>query len=185
MEFTLNIFPVDPRRLIFIDEAGVYLNMTRSYGWSKKGQRVYDLKPGGRSERLNIIGAMSLGGIIASMTVDGSVNSDVFIAYVEQVLVPVLKPNDLVVMDNLSVHKVKQVKQSINAVGADVVFLPPYSPELNPIEECWSKVKNILKSSPNHDRDSLDNSIAKAFDSLTRKDILGWFSHAGYRTIFE
>jgi len=120
--------------------------MTRLYARSTGGGRICETTPGGRWKIMTILGAMSLRGMIASMTIEEATDGDIFLAYVEHILCPALKPGDVVVMDNLSSHKIKGVRQLIEKVGAEVLYLPPYSPDLNPIEKAWSKLKQILRS---------------------------------------
>ncbi|NES80351.1 MAG: IS630 family transposase [Moorea sp. SIO2B7] len=128
------VLGIDPHNLIFVDESGVNLGMTRLYGKAKKGERLYDSCPGNRGQNISLIGALSLNGLIATMSIPGSVNSEIFITYVQKVLAPQLWVGAIVVMDNLSVHQAKKIRELIESAGAKLVFLPPYSPDLSPIE---------------------------------------------------
>lgn len=140
------VLSVDPHNLVFVDESGLNLGMTRLYGRAERGERLYDSCPRNRGKNISLIGALSLDGLIATMSIPGSVNTDVFVTYVQQILAPQLWTGAVVVMDNLSVHQAQAIRDVIEAVGARVVFLPPYSPDLSPIELCWSKLKQCLRA---------------------------------------
>ena len=166
--------------LYFLDESGLNLGMTRLYGWGKKSERVNDYVPDVRFERTSIIATLGKNGINAPMTYKGTINSKFFKAYIEQVLVPTLKAGDIVVMDNLSAHKVYGVIQPLLDVGVKVIYLPPYSPDLNPIEMAWSKMKAILRKEKARTLDKLEKAILTAINSFTKSDIENWFKHDGY-----
>jgi len=151
--------------------------MTRLYARSNGGERIYESTPGGRWKIMTIIGAMSLGGIIASMTIEEATDGDIFLAYVEHILCPALKPGDVVVMDNLSSHKIKGVRQLIEKDGAEVLYLPPYSPDLNPIEKAWSKLKQFLRSVKARTREELENAITEAIKLIVPDNAKAWFKH--------
>jgi transposase len=131
---------------VFLDESGVTVGMTRRFARCVGGRRVREGTPESNWKVVTILAAMSLRGMIAPMTIEAATDTDIFLAYLDHVLCPVLRPGDVVVMDNLSSHKVEGVRSRIQAVGADVLYLPPYSPDLNPIEKAWSKLKQILRS---------------------------------------
>lgn len=173
---------LDASRLVFVDEAGCRIGMTRDYGRGERGQRVEGSKPASWGDNLTMIGALDLEGVRALMTVDGGTTGEVFEAYVEQVLSPRLKPGDIVVMDNLGSHKVDGIQQLIESHGAKLIYLPPYSPDFNPIEPCWSKLKAILKKLGAKSRDGLDAAIATGLNAISTSDCLGWFAHCGYAT---
>src|SRR5262249_44110047 len=141
---------------------------------------VHATVPRNKGTVTTMIGALSLVGLVALMTVEGATDADVFDAFVERVLVPKLKPGDVVVVDNVGAHKPVAVRRKIEAPGARLVFLPPYSPDLNPIEECWSKLKAFLKSFGARTREELDLAISLGMDRVSRSDAEGWFRHAGY-----
>jgi hypothetical protein len=126
-----------PNNLVFIDESGINLGMTRLRGRAMSGERVYDCCPRNRGSNISLIGALSMDGLIATMSLSGSVNTDVFVTYVQLVLAPQLWVGAIVVMDNLPVHKATKIREIIESVGAELIFLPPYSPDLSPIELCW------------------------------------------------
>ena len=173
---------MDPTSLVFLDESGAKTNMTRLYGRSPRGDRLYEAVPHGRWGTTTMLSAIRLEGVIepASLVYDGPTDTAVFLTYIEGCLAPALNPGDLVVMDNLSSHKVKGVVEAIQAVGADVWYLPPYSPDLNPIEMMWSKVKSILRSIAARTAESLHQAIGMALNAVTPSDLMGYFQHTGY-----
>jgi len=175
------MFTVDPRNLVFIDETGMHLGMTRLYGRAPIGERLYDSEtPGERGKNVSLIGGMSIDGLIATLSVVGSVNTDVFLFYIQAILIPQLWVGAIIVMDNLPVHHAFVVREAIEAVGAKVVFLPPYSPDLSPIELCWSKLKQLLRSAKARTREALDQALTKIINEcLCADDALGWFAHCG------
>ena len=154
--------------------------MTRLYGRALTNERVDDYVPDVRFERTSIIGVLGLDGIDASMMFKGTLNGDFFGGYVEHVLAPALSPGDVVVMDNCSAHKVLGVLDPIYDKGASVMFLPEYSPDLNPIELMWSKVKSFLRKLKPRSAEELLNALHDALEVVTYKDISGWFTHDGY-----
>ena len=166
--------------LTFVDESGVNLAMTRRYGRAPRGQRVTDHVPGNRGVNVTLIGALSLSGLKALMTIPGATTGQVFRAYVEQVLGPTLRPGEVVVLDNLGAHKVSGVAEAIVERGARVVYLPPYSPDLSPIEACWSKLKTVLRGAKARTYEALNAALAEAWDAVTASDAEGWFTHCGY-----
>jgi transposase len=161
-QFIERIRATPPERLIFLDESGVTTSMTRLRGRCIGGQRIHEATPGGHWKIMTILGAMSLSGMVATMIIEEATDADIFLAYVEQVLSPRLKPGDVVVMDNLSSHKVNGVRESIEKAGAELLYLPPYSPDLNPIEKAWAKLKQILRSTKARSKDALDQAITQA-----------------------
>ena len=167
-------------KLVFIDESGAKTNMTRLYGRAKAGQRVVDNVPSGHWCTTTMISSVRLDGSTACMVVDGATDKDVFQAYVQHILLPTLKPGDIVILDNLSAHKNQKVRDLIESIGAEVWFLPPYSPDLNPIEKMWSKIKAILRTFKARTEEALINAIAKALEAVTASDAKGWFESCGY-----
>lgn len=166
--------------LVFIDETGVNLAMTRGYARAKKGKRAYSKCPYNRGNNITLIGAIAISGLLASLTFEGWTNKEVFLTYVKDVLAPQLWSGACVVMDNLPAHKATEVQQAIESVGARVVFLSPYSPDFNPIENCWSKLKEFLRTRESRTYPELDQAITEAINSITEKDIIGWFTHCCY-----
>jgi transposase len=171
---------MDLARLVFIDESGAKTNMTRLYGRAKEGRRAVDYTPSGHWCTTTMISSVRLDGSTACMVVDGATTKDVFMVYVEQILLPTLKVGDIVVLDNLSAHKNQEVGELIKSVGAELWFLPPYSPDLNPIEKMWSKIKSILRTLKARTEKVLIDAIAKALDAVTANDVKGWFGSCGY-----
>lgn len=171
---------IDAQRLIFLDESGVTTEMTRRYGRAFGGERVREPNPAGHWKTLTLLGAMSIEGMIATMTVEAPTDGEVFLAYLEQVLCPRLKRGDVVVMDNLSSHKVAGVRERIEAAGAELLYLPPYSPDFNPIEQCWSKLKQALRSVKARSVDALQQAISEALPAISSNNAQAWFPHCGY-----
>jgi transposase len=168
------------RRLKFIDEAGFNLALTRVYGRSAPGERVSEGVPKNYGENVTMLAALGISGISAPMTVEGSVDTEIFLVYLKEVLVPTLEPGDIVVMDNLPVHKMAGVGEVITVRGARVEYLPPYSPDLNPIEKCWSKIKTALRKAKARTREALEAAISQALFTITEADARAWFAHCGY-----
>jgi transposase len=173
-------YGLDIEKLVFLDESGVNLGMTRLYGWGAKSERVLDFVPDVRFDRSSIIAALRLDGIHAPVTFEGALDGDFFRAYVEQALAPTLRAGDIVVMDNASAHKVVGALQPIYDKGAGVLFLPPYSPDFNPIELAWSKIKSILRALKSRTHETLQSALCFAINSITPEDIRNWFVHDGY-----
>ena len=165
---------------MFVDESGATTEMTRRYGRAARGERVREATPAGHWSTLTLLGAMNREGLLASMTVESPTDGDVMSAYLEQVLCPRLEPGQVVVMDNLSAHKVPRVRELIEATGAQLLYLPPYSPDFNPIEKCWSKVKQRLRDLKARTVDSLQQAISEAIVTITPSDASAWFRHCGY-----
>jgi transposase len=160
---------------------GSNLGLTRHYGRAEPGQRVLAQVPGDRGGNVSTIGAMGLDGIRTGLSVPGAIDGATMVFFVEELLVPTLKRGDIVVMDNNPIHKLDDIEEAIEAVGAGVLFLPTYSPDLNPIENCWSKVKARLRSLKPRSLPALLDALVAAFSSITQQDIQGWFQHCGYR----
>lgn len=155
--------------------------MTRLYGRAPVGERLYDSQaPGDGGKSISLIGGMSLDGLIATLSVVGSVNTEVFLFYIQTILIPQLWVGAIIVMDNLPAHHAFVVREAIEAVGAKVVFLPPYSPDFSPIELCWSKLKQLLRSAKARTREALDQALTRIINEcLSADDALGWFAHCG------
>jgi transposase len=166
--------------LKFIDESGVNIAMTRLWGRAPKGQRVVGSVPQNWGCNITLLAALSASGVCATMTIEGATDTEVFCAYVEQVLCPTLSAGDIVVMDNLSAHKAAAVRTLIESRGAHLIYLPPYSPDLNPIERCWSKIKTYLRAAKARTSERLDEAIERAFETITESDARAWFKHCGY-----
>lgn len=173
---------VDLGRLVFLDETGAKTNMTRLRGRAPGGQRLVDAAPAGHWATTTLMSSVRLDGSTAAMVIEGATDAEVFLQYAKQVLMPHLRPGDIVVMDNLSPHKVSAVKAAIESCGATIWFLPPYSPDLNRIEKMWSKIKAFLRKAKARTLGTLVDAIRQALRSVTASDVLGWFKECGYVT---
>lgn len=168
------------KSLVFVDESSAKTNMTRLYGWAPKGVRALDFAPHGHWMTHTMISSMRLDGTTASMSIHAATDGDVFEAFVGDVLAPTLRPDDIVILDNLSAHKRARVAEIIHACGARILFLPAYSPDLNPIEKMWSKIKSILCSLMPRTCEELESAITYAFSQITPKDTRSFFESCGY-----
>jgi transposase len=180
-EFLVSQPTLEARRLIFVDESGYRLGSSPRFGWAPRGQDSPGKETHGKWETITLIGAMALDGFRGFVTIDAATSADVFTAFVEQELVPHLRAGDIVVMDNLAAHKNARCLRAIQSVGADVMFLPPYSPEFNPIEKAWGKLKDLLRKLPTLTRAALDKAMVAALNAVSLTDIQSWTEHAGYR----
>ncbi len=149
--------------------------MTRTYARALRGVRIHEATPQGHWKILTLLGAMSRRGMVAMMTIEEATDRDIFLAYLDHVLCPKLEPGDVVVMDNLSAHKVDGVRQRIEQCGAELLYLPPYSPDLNPIEKAWAKLKQILRSAKARTKEALDQAITDALPEITSENAEAWF----------
>jgi transposase len=174
------IQPLPLDRVKFIAESGMNLALTRLWGRAPRRERVVDVVPRNYGPNVTILAALSRQGIEAVMTVEGATDADVFRAYVEQVLGPTLLPAEVVVMDNLSAHKVHGIREGIAGQGAQLLYLPPYSPDLSPIEPCWSNLKATLRAAKARTREALEAALSHALEMVTDADARGWFAHGGY-----
>lgn len=168
------------RKMIFLDETGAKTNMTRLYGRALKGARCHDHTPDGRWERTTILSALKYNGETCDIVFDGALDGAMYNGYVKKFLAPFLEPGDMVIMDNLNVHKSAIAQKIISERGAMCIFLPQYSPDLNPIEKMWSKIKQILRGIKARTRKELESAIKKALGSITSQDAIGWFKSCGY-----
>jgi transposase len=166
--------------LKFIDESWINLGMTRLYGRATRGERVVESVPIHRGTRLTVLATMGLSGVSAPWVIEGAVDGEVFEIYLKEVLGPTLEPGDIVVMDNLSVHKVSCVEAAIKNCGARLEYLPPYSSDFNPIEKCWSKIKAALRMAKARTVDELITALKEALLTITEADVRAWFDHCGY-----
>lgn len=179
--FGERIGPVDPRRLVAVDECGTHTSMTRARARAPRGKRAYGKVPRNRGKNTTLIASMTLeGGMCEAMAVEGATDAQVFEAYVEGFLAPSLWAGQKVLLDNLGAHKTRRVRELIEARGAEVWFLPAYSPDLNPIEEAFSKVKALLKKAAARTKEALMEAMAGALAAVTPEDARGWFAHSGY-----
>jgi transposase len=171
---------LDPERLVFIDETWASTNMARRYGRCRRGQRLRSAVPHGHWKTTTFIAGLRLTGIIAPMVLDGPINGRSFQAYVDRVLIPDLRPGDIVIMDNLASHKSPGVQAAIEAAGATVRYLPPYSPDFNPIEKAFSKLKALLRKAAERTRDALWDRIGTLIDQVSPTECKNFFTAAGY-----
>src|SRR5215470_2937074 len=171
---------LDPSRLVFIDETWAKTNMTRSHGRIRRGERLVAKAPHGRWRTLTFLAALRHDRIDAPCVIDGPINGQSFLAYVEQVLVPALKPGDIVVMENLGSHKGKTVRRAIRAAGAKLFFLPPYSPDLNPIEQAFAKLKTLLRKAAERSVEATWKRIGTLLNCFTPQECANYFTNAGY-----
>ncbi len=171
---------IDPKQLMFVDEMGTNTSLSPLYAWAKKEDRAYCSVPRNRGPNTTLLSSMSVEGMGPSLAVEGATDSEVFETYVERVLAPRLRPGQVVVMDNLTAHKGERVKELIEEQGCELLYLPPYSPDLNPIEEAFSKVKRILRKAESRTREALVEAIGVAISAVTAKDARGFFEHCGY-----
>lgn len=165
---------------MFLDESGVTTEMTRRYGWGPRSERVSEAVPAGHWRTLTVLAALTTSGVLASMTIESPTDGDVFLAFVEQVLAPRLEAGHVVVLDNLAAHKVPGIRQLIENRGAQLLYLPPYSPDFNPIEQAWSKLKQLLRAVKARRLDQLEPAIAQAIAAITTQNAQAFFRHCGY-----
>jgi transposase len=173
---------IDPARLVFVDETGIDTRMTRAYARAARGQRATGEVPWGRWERLTVLGALALDGLVASRSVAAATGTAVFLAFTEEVLVPALRerPDALVVMDDLGAHKAERVRGALDRAGLSHRYLPSYSPDMNPIEPAWSKLKTRLRAVGARSKEALEAALGPALATITARDARGWFRLAGY-----
>jgi transposase len=172
--------PIDPRRLVFVDECSTNIALTPLYARAPKGERACGKAPRNWGKNVTLIASLSTEGMGAAMSVEGATDGAAFETYIKHFLAPTLRRGQIVVMDNLQVHKSTKVKELIEDAGAEVLFLPPYSPDFSPIEEAFSKVKGILRRVGARTREVLLEATSEALDAVSRTDALGWFGHCGY-----
>lgn len=180
LEFIREQLKLNVRRLVFLDESGFRLGTPPAYGWAPIGDKAPGKATHGAWKTITMIGAIALNGWRGFMTVQAATDREVFKAYVAQVLVPNLRRGDIVVMDNLSAHKDAEATASIRRAGARVLFLPPYSPDLNPIEKAWAKLKEILRRTATLTREAFDRAVVAAMDQISDDDVRAWTEHCGY-----
>jgi transposase len=173
----------DARQFVFVDESGTHLALSPRDAWAPRGQRAPGHVPRNWGRNTTLVAALRLSGLQAPWTIEGAMDTDAFTVYVQEVLGPTLQPGQVVLLDNLSVHKPARIRELIEARGCQVVFLPAYSPDFNPIEEAFSKLKAHLRRVGARTRDALLDAIEQAVGMVTAADARGWFGHAGYRPL--
>jgi transposase len=176
---------LDARSLVFVDEMGTNISLSPKYGWSKKGHRAPGSVPRNRGKNTTLLASMSLEGMGPSLAVEGATSAKVFETYVELVLAPNLRRGQVVVMDNLSAHKGARVRELIEGRGCELMYLPPYSPDSNPIEEAFSKLKCLIRKAEARSREALLEAIGMAISALSAQDARGFFEHCGYRDMVQ
>ena len=154
--------------------------MTRRYGRAPGNQRVGEAVPQGHWRTVTMLAALTMRGLQAPMTIEAPTDGDVFLAYLEQVLCPTLRPGQVVILDNLAAHKVEGVRPLVESAGARILYLPPYSPDFNPIEQAWSKIKQLLRAAKARTLEALEEAIADALAAITITNAKAWFGHCGY-----
>jgi transposase len=174
---------VDAERLVFVDEMGTNVSLSPLYGWSRRGERAFGSAPRNWGKNVTLLASITGEGIGPCLAVEGATTREVFEAYLERALVPSLRPGQVVVMDNLSAHKGGRVREIIEGRGCELLYLPPYSPDFNPIEEAFSKVKGLMRRAEARTREGLVEAMGRALDALTTRDARGFFEHRGYRTM--
>jgi transposase len=176
---------LDARSLVFVDEMGTNVSLSPVYGWSRKGHRAHCSVPRNRGKNTTVLASMSLEGMGPSLAVEGATSTRVFETYVERVLAPTLRKGQVVVMDNLSAHKGERVRELIEDRGCELLYLPSYSPDFNPIEEAFSKIKGLLRKAQARSREALLEAIGAAISAVSDRDARGFFEHCGYRTTVQ
>ena len=171
----------DPERLIFVDEMGANTSLSPLRAWSRRGERAHCSVPRNRGKNTTLLSSMSVEGMGPSVAVEGATDREVFESYLQEVLAPSLRRDQIVVMDNLSAHKGERVRELVESTGCKLLYLPPYSPDLNPIEEAFSKIKGILRKAEARSREALVEAMGRALDAITLQDARGFFDHCGYR----
>lgn len=182
-EFREMIAGVDVRALVFVDESGIDTHMVRRYARAAPGERARGSVPFGSYKRLTILGGLAPEGLLGVMSIPAATDTPVFLAYLEQVLIPELvekKPGAIVVLDNLKPHLVPKVREKLHAAGLRLLYLPPYSPDFAPIEQAWSKLKTLLRTAAARTVEALESALAEVLDRITAEDARGWFQHCGY-----
>jgi transposase len=177
--------PVDVRRLVFVDESGTHTSLVRLFAWAPRGQRARIQVPRNHGKNTTLVAALTWQGLQAPWTVEGAIDTPAFETYVRQVLAPTLQPGQIVILDNLSVHKTDAIQHVIADCGCQLVFLPAYSPDLTPIEQAFSKLKAILRRLAARTREALLDALATAIDTITPEDARAWFRHAGYTSLAQ
>ncbi len=172
---------VEAERLVFVDEMGTNTSLSPLYAWAPKGERAHWSVPRNRGPNTTLLSSMTLEGMGSSLTVEGATTSVIFEAYVEQVLAPTLRRGQVVVMDNLSAHKGERIKELIEGRGCELIYLPSYSPDFNPIEEAFSKIKGLVRKAQARTKEALVEAIGSALSAVTSGDARSFFEHCGYR----
>jgi transposase len=171
---------MDPARLVFLDETGVATNMARRYGWCPASLRLVAAAPHGHWHTTTFVAGLRLSGVTAPLVLDGPMTGAAFLAYVEQVLAPCLHPGDVVVLDNLAAHKIAGIREAVAAAGASILYLPPYSPDLNPIEQLFAKLKALLRKAAARTKDTLWSAIGSLIQTISANECANYLRNSGY-----
>jgi transposase len=176
---------MEPKRLVFVDEMGTNTSLSPLRAWTRRGERARGAVSRNRGKNTTLLSSMGVEGMGPSLAITGAVDARVFEAYLERVLLPELHPGRIVVMDNLSAHKTEKVRELVEGARCELLYLPPYSPDLNPIEEAFSKIKGILRKAEARTREALVEALGPALSSVTEEDARGFFEHCGYSTLVQ
>ena len=178
-------FALPSEQLVFVDESGSNKAMAPRYGYAPKGERSLGKVPRNRGRNTSMLAAMNPQGLVGTMTVEGTTNKEVFLTYLEEVLCPALRPGQIVIMDNLAVHKNEFVRERIEGAGCRLLFLPAYSPDFNPIEHAFSKLKGFLRKAKARTQEALEAAITAGLATITAQDAQGWFKHCEFPLPFQ
>jgi transposase len=176
---------LDPKRLVFVDEMGTNTSLSTLRAWSRRGRRAFCSVPRNRGANTTLLSSITVEGMGPSLAVECATDREVFEAYVEKMLAPSLRPGQVVVMDNLSAHKGERVRALVEERGAELLYLPPYSPDLNPIEEAFAKIKNLLRKAEARTREALVEAMGQALSAVSARDARGFFEHCGYCIVVQ
>ena len=176
---------VAPEKLVFVDECGLHTSLAPIYGYAPKGERLRLSVPRGRGKNTTLLSSMTLSGMGPSLAVEGATTAGVFEAYVEKMLLPELRPGRIVVMDNLGAHRPRRIRELIEDAGCELLYLPAYSPDYNPIEEAFAKLKHLLRKAAARGKGALVEATGAALSAVSAQDARGFFEHAGYRTTVQ
>ena len=171
---------LDPQQLVFVDESGTTIALTRLYGWAPHDQRATGSVPRNHGKNTTLVAALTANGLHEPWLIEGAMDTDSFLWYITEQLAPTLRPGQIVVLDNLSVHKAASIRQAIAARQCQLLFLPSYSPDCTPIEQAFSKIKAILRGLGARTKEALQEAVRLAIEAITRHDATAWFAHAGY-----
>jgi transposase len=174
---------IEARRLVFVDEMGTNVSLAPLYAWSRRGERAFGSAPRNWGKNVTLLSSITTEGLGPCLAVEGSTTREVFETYLEHVLAPSLEPGQMVVMDNLSSHKGGRVKEIIEGRGCELIYLPPYSPDFNPIEQAFSKVKGLMRKAEARTREALIEAMGWALSAVSARDARGFFDHCGYRLV--
>jgi transposase len=174
------VVQLTPEQLVFVDESGTHIALTRLYGWAQHEHRATGSVPRNHGKNTTLVAALAPDGLRTPWMIEGAMDTATFVWYITEQLAPTLRPGQIVVLDNLSVHKAERIRQAIEARGCELLFLPPYSPDFTPIEQAFSKIKALLRGLGARTKEALQEAVRLAIEAITRQDAAAWFAHAGY-----